>query len=113
MFFLMAMLIGVIVVMTAVISNIATEEKNQRYAFDVIKTQILEVKPIIERQAENTGCSVGYGKHLSYHEHYRYRDVVVGEKVVFLVFWDKGGTSEVECKKDDDVYKKLIRKVQK
>ena len=84
-----------------------------RYKNAVVETEIINIEPIIERHAENTGYSVGYGKRLTYHEHYRYKDVKTGDKVTFRVKWKEGNTNTITCKKGDSTYKRLYAKLKK
>lgn len=84
-----------------------------RYKNAVVATEIIKVEPIIEKQAENTGYSVGYGKYLTYHDHYRYRDVKTGDKVTFRVWWKDGSENTITCKKGDSTYKQLYAKLKR
>ena len=85
----------------------------KRYENAVVETEIIKIEPIIEKQAENTGYTVGYGKRLSYHEHYRYRDVKTGDRVTFRVTWNDGSVNTITCKKSDGTYKRLYSKLKK
>ena len=78
---------------------------------DVVSTAVISKEPIIERIAENTGFSVGYGRHLSSREYYRYRNVITGYKVKFNVLFKDGRRSVIECKEDSETYNVLITKV--
>ena len=82
----------------------------RKYETSVIETEIINIEPIIKKQAENTGYSVGYGKHVTYHEHYRYRNVKVGDRVTFKVRWKNGNVNTITCKKDGETYLRLIQK---
>ena len=83
------------------------------YEKKVVETEIIHEEPIIKRQAENTGYSIGYGKNLSYREYYKYRDVQVGEKVKFKVVWDNGNITTEVCNRGDAMFKRLYRKLRK
>ena len=83
----------------------------RRYETQVVETDIVSVTPIIETQSQKVGSSVGYGYHLTYHEHYRDVDVKTGERITFRVKWESGKTSYVMCKRGDATYKRLYRKL--
>lgn len=85
----------------------------KEYEKNVIDAEIIKIKPIIEQQAEKVGSSIGYGRDLSYHEHYQYTDVEIGSKVIFRVKWNNGKSSTITCKKGDSTYKRLYRKLKK
>lgn len=85
----------------------------RRYETAVVETEIIKEEPIMKRQAESTGYSVGYGKSLSYHEHYRYKDVKVGEKVTFRVTWNNGYINTITCNEGDATFKRLYGKLRK
>ena len=78
-----------------------------RYKTGVVETQIIKIEPIVKRQAQNTGYSVGYG----YYEHYEYVDVKVGDEITFRVKWKNGYTNTITCKKGDSTYKRLYKKL--
>lgn len=71
---------------------------------------VLDEKPIIKRKAENTGYTVSYGRGISSHEHYQYRDVITGYDVTFDVVWKDGRNEQIKCKKDSATYNRLIEK---
>jgi ABC-type bacteriocin/lantibiotic exporter with double-glycine peptidase domain len=52
---------------------------------DVVFAELISREPIIEQVCENTGHTTSYGRHLSYHEHYRNRNVITGYTVKFKV----------------------------
>jgi hypothetical protein len=85
------------------------------YLFEkcVAETEIIRVEPIVKKQAESTGCSVGYGKYLTYHEHYRYRNVKVGDRVTFRIKWNNGSFGTVTCKKDGETFNRLYPKLKR
>ena len=100
------------VIVVAVVGGIAlailcAEDKKVK---GVVKARVVEETPIIERVAENTGYTVGYGKHLTCHEHYRYRNVVTGYDVKFVVTFANGKEGIMTCKKDSAEYNILIKK---
>ncbi len=82
----------------------------KQYEKNVIETEIIRTEPIIENRAEKVGSSVGYGRTLTYHEHYQYKDVKVGEKVTFRVKWNNGKISTITCKSGDATYTRLRKK---
>ena len=57
------------------------------YKTKIVKAVILDKEPIIKRVAENTGYTISYGRSLSSHEHYRYKNVITGVRVKFITFW--------------------------
>lgn len=77
---------------------------------NALKVTVIDETPIIKRQAENTGYTVSYGRGISSHEHYRYRNVITGYIVTFKVEWCNGREEIIKCKKDDAFYKYLIVK---
>lgn len=79
----------------------------------IIETEIIKSEPIMGRRAENTGYSIGYGKSLSYREHYRYKNVQVGERVTFRILWSGGNVTTIVCNSGDAIYKRLYRKLKK
>ena len=79
----------------------------------IVETEIINSEPIMGRRAENTGYSIGYGKSLSYREHYRYKNVQVGERVTFRVLWNSGNVTTLVCNSGDMMYKMLYRKMRK
>lgn len=83
----------------------------RRYETQVVETDIASVTPIIETQSQKVGSSVGYGYHLTYHEHYRDVDVKTGERITFRVKWKSGRTSYVTCKRGDATFKRLYKKL--
>ena len=83
----------------------------RRYETQVVETDIVSVNPIIETQSQKVGSSVGYGYHLTYHEHYRDVDVKTGERITFRVKWKNGRTSYVMCKRGDATFKRLYKKL--
>lgn len=85
----------------------------KRYENAVVETEIIRIEPITKKQAENTGYSVGYGKHFTYHEHYQYNDIKVGDRVTFRVKWKEGNENTITCKKGDSTYKRLYQKLKK
>lgn len=80
---------------------------------DVVSAEVIDEKPITERVAENIGYTVGYGRWLSAREHYRYKNVVTGYKVKFVVTLRNGKKEVLTCKKDGITYNALIVKVKK
>lgn len=85
----------------------------RRYETKVAKTKIIDKKPIIKQQAEETGYTISYGRRLSGHRHYRYKDVQVGEEVEFEVTWIDGRVTYVTCKRGSETFKRLYRKLKK
>lgn len=78
---------------------------------DVVSTEIISKEPIVERIAENTGYSIGYGRHLSSRRYYRYRDVITGYKVKFNVFFKDGGCKVIECDEGSEKYNILFARL--
>lgn len=79
----------------------------------VVEAKVIKVEPIIKRQAEQTGYSIGYGANYTYHEHYRYRNVKVGERITFRIKWCSGGVGSVTCKRDGEIFEILYPKIKK
>ena len=82
--------------------NLRNLEKN------VVSSELISREPIIERVSENTGYSIGYGKYLSYHDHYRYKNVITGYKVRFRVVYNNSKVDIVECIEGSAEYNKLM-----
>ena len=101
---------GMAILIFFVIKLLQHDMKTNDIRFNTVRAEIISEEPEIKRVTEKDGYSVGYGKHLSYHEHYRYKDVVTGYKVKFKLHLKGGGTRIVECHKDDLIYKQLITK---
>ena len=93
-----------------VIKLLQHDAKTNDIRFNTVRAEIISEVPEIKQVAEKDGYSVGYGKHYSYHEHYRYRDEVTGYKVRFKLYLKDGRTRIVDCHKDDLIYKQLITK---
>ena len=74
----------------------------------VVKAKVISEEPIIEQVCENTGHTTSYGRHLSYHEHYRNRNVITGYNVKFVVEYENGKRGTITCRKDSATYNKLI-----
>lgn len=102
-----------IIVVAMVIGIIAYRIILKVYDKKVVETEIIHEEPIMKRQAENTGYSIGYGKSLSYREYYKYKDVQVGEKVKFKVVWDNGNVTTEVCNRGSAMFKRLYRKLRK
>jgi hypothetical protein len=77
---------------------------------NVVNAEVIDEVPIIERVSEKTGHTTSYGRGLSYHEHYRDRDVITGYNVTFAVVYKSGKRGVITCKKDSVTYNKLINK---
>ena len=77
---------------------------------EVVYARIIDEEPIINRVSEKSGYSIGYGRHLSFHDHYEYRDVITGYRVRFSVVFRNGTRDMIVCRKDSDEYKKLLEK---
>lgn len=75
---------------------------------NVVKAKIVSEEPIVEQICENTGHTTSYGRHLSYHEHYRNRNVITGYNVKFVVEYKNGKRGTITCKKDSATYDRLI-----
>ena len=74
----------------------------------VVKAQIVGEEPIIERISENVGHTTSYGRYLSYHEHYRNKNVITGYNIKFVVEYKNGKRGVITCQKDSSTYNKLI-----
>lgn len=74
----------------------------------VVSAEIIGKEPIVERQAENTGYSIGYGRHLSSREYYRYRNVITGYEITFKVRYADGKQGIIKCRENSATYNKLI-----
>ena len=94
-----------------VIAVIVYKAMLNNYKNNVIKAEIIDEQPIIKRVAENTGFTVSYGRGLSTHNHYRYKNAVTGKKVKFKLYWREGKTEMLTVKDDSATYKILIEKV--
>ncbi len=79
----------------------------------IVETEIINSEPIMGKRAENTGYTIGYGKSLSYREHYKYKNVQVGERVTFRVLWNNGNVTTQVCNSGDEMYKRFYRKLKK
>ena len=79
----------------------------------VVRTELINSEPIVERQAENTGFSVGYGRHISSREYYRYRNVITGYNITFRCYFNDGKVGARKCKEGSREYNILIAKVDK
>lgn len=77
---------------------------------DVVFAELISREPIIEQVCENTGHTTSYGRHLSYHEHYRNRNVITGYTVKFKVIYKNNKVEIIVCNQDSDIYNKLIIK---
>lgn len=77
---------------------------------NVVGARIVGEKPIIETVSEKVGHTTSYGRGLSYHEHYRDRNVITGYNVSFAVVYKNGNRGVITCKKDSWTYNKLIKK---
>jgi hypothetical protein len=100
-------IIGVIVVIIALLVYNAVLNN---YKQNVIRAELISQTPIIERQAENTGYSVGYGRYISSREYYRYKNVITGYKTKFDVVFKDGNSRIIECKEGGGVYRILVSK---
>lgn len=74
----------------------------------VVKARVIGEDPIIERVSEKTGHTTSYGRGLSYHEHYRDRNVITGYNVKFAVEYKNGKRGVITCTKDGGTYSYLI-----
>ena len=95
--------VGGTVVLTVWIAYLKSLDK-------IVSANIIKKIPVIETVSEKTGHTTSYGRHLSYHEHYRDRNVVTGYDVTFLVEYQNGKKSYITCREDSAAYKKLINK---
>ena len=77
---------------------------------DAVFVKLIGREPIIEQVCENTGHTTSYGRYLSYHEHYRNRNVVTGYNVKFKVVYKNNKAEIITCTQDSDTYNKLIIK---
>ena len=80
---------------------------------NVVSAEIISENPIISRVSEKTGHTTSYGRNLSYHEHYRDRNVITGYNITFAVEYENGKRGEITCKKGGGTYKKLITRCNK
>jgi hypothetical protein len=78
---------------------------------NIVSAKIVDTRPIIKRVSEKTGHTTSYGRHLSYHEHYKERDVIAGYAVEFEVVYKNGKNGTINCKEDGFTYKKIIKKM--
>ncbi len=79
---------------------------------DVVGAEIISREPIVKQVCENTGHTTSYGRYLSYHEHYRNRNVITGYKVKFKVIFNNGSCKIIECNENSGDYKILITKME-
>ena len=79
---------------------------------NLVKAKIVSSEPIVERRAENTGYTVSYGRYLSSHEHYRYRNVITGHNVTFRCYFKDGKDKLWSCKEGSNEYNIMIAKVE-
>lgn len=77
---------------------------------DVVFAELISREPIIEQVCENTGHTTSYGRHLSYHEHYRNKNVITGYTVKFKVIYKNNKAEIITCNQESDIYNKLIIK---
>lgn len=101
----------IVVIVTILISLKARLKRLENIDKNAVKVSIIDETPIIRRQAENTGYTVSYGRGISSHNHYRYRNVITGYIITFKVVWSSGKEEIIKCKKDDAFYKRLMNKV--
>ena len=101
------LVIGVILAITI---SLVCKARLKNIEKGVVKAEVVDETPIIERVAENTGYTVSYGRGISSHNHYRYKNVKTGDRVSFSVTWKNGKKEVIECKKDSATYKRLIVK---
>jgi Zn-dependent protease with chaperone function len=88
----------------------ASRRMLNRLKEEVIRAELINSEPIVERIAEKTGYSIGYGRYLSSREYFRYRDVVTGHKVKFACYYRNGEHNVRTCKKGSQEYNILISK---
>lgn len=100
----------IVIIVTVSIALGARKRRLENMDNNISSVSVIDETPIIRRQAENTGYTVSYGRRISSHEHYRYRNVVTGHIVTFKVVWRNGKEEIIKCKKDDVFYKRLINK---
>lgn len=101
----------IIAIVAAIIVWIVRKKLLDNYRENVEKAEIISEEPIIKRVAENTGYTVSYGRWLSTHNHYRYKNVVTGKRIKFMVYWKSGLRETVVCKEHSATYNILITKV--
>lgn len=101
------------IVAIGVIAWARFEIRLKQYEKNVVEAEIIRKEPIIENRAEKVGNSIGYGRTISYHEHYQYVDVKVGERVTFRVKWNNGKVSTITCKGGDATYTRLRDKAKR
>ena len=89
----------------------ASKRMLNRLKEEVIRTELINSEPIVERIAEKTGYSIGYGRYLSSRDYYKYKNVITGHKVVFRCYYSNGERKVRTCKKDSAEYNVLISKV--
>lgn len=79
----------------------------------IVFAEIVKKTPVIETVSEKTGHTTSYGRRLSYHEHYRDRNVITGYDVTFSVKYKNGRKSYVTCREGGTVYNKLLKNTYK
>ena len=93
------------------IRTLAPIAKAKNIFDNAIKIEYVSKTPEFKKVAEKAGCSIGYGKQYSYHEHYKYNNVVSGYKVRFKAYLKNGTTTFVDCDEGDRIYKMFNSKV--
>lgn len=78
---------------------------------EITLAKIVVRKPKIKTISEKTGHTTSYGRYLSYHEHYRDRDVITGYDVTFWVKYKNAKETHITCEEKGIVYNKLIKKI--
>lgn len=79
-----------------------------KHVDNVVEAEIIEEVPITKVVSEKVGHTTSYGRGLSYHEHYRDREVVTGYNVRFAVKYKNGSRGVIICKKGGVAYNKLM-----
>jgi hypothetical protein len=106
------LLIAAIVPLVVTIVFLAcSASETKRLETDVVEAKVISEEPIVERVAEKTGYSIGYGRYLSSRDYFRYKNVITGYKVKFAVQFKDGKHKLIECNKDSKEYSVLIFKV--
>jgi ABC-type lipoprotein release transport system permease subunit len=76
----------------------------------IILAKIVARNPKVKTISEKTGHTTSYGRYLSYHEHYRDRNVITGYDVTFWVKYENGREAHITCEEKGIVYNRLFKK---
>lgn len=104
------LLLFVLLILGLIVYYFIHQRTLKRLQEEVVHAEIINSEPIVERVAEKTGYSIGYGRHLSSREYFRYKDVVTGHKIKFVCYYRNGEHDIRTCKQGSAEYNVLISK---